>query len=112
MRKITILDGYIDEPTCLGVPPYISPYPRYIAGAIWKFDKTNKIIYLTIDQIRKNISYLDVLSKSDLIIIIAGISVPGRYLGGMPASSAELVRILGKTPNPLKVLCGPAAKTI
>ena len=53
MLKVTILDGYVDEPTCLGVPPYISPYPRYIAGAIWSFDKKTRITYLTIDQILK-----------------------------------------------------------
>ena len=29
-----ILDGYVDEPTCLGVPPYISPYVRYLAGVL------------------------------------------------------------------------------
>ena len=54
MLKISILDGYIDEPTCLGVPPYISPYPRYITGAILAFDKFAKISYVTIDQFRNN----------------------------------------------------------
>jgi radical SAM superfamily enzyme with C-terminal helix-hairpin-helix motif len=29
-----ILDGYVDEPACLGVPPYISPYIRTVAGAL------------------------------------------------------------------------------
>ena len=51
MLKISILDGYVDEPTCLGVPPYISPYPRYIAGAVWQFDKSANISYLTIDVV-------------------------------------------------------------
>ena len=89
MLKITILDGYIDEPTCLGVPPYISPYPRYIAGAIWKYDSKSKIFYVTIDQIRTNKKILEDISKSDLIIVIAGMSVPGRYLSGFPASPNE-----------------------
>jgi len=110
MTKISILDGYVDEPTCLGVPPYISPYPRYIAGAIWSFDKTAKIFYFTIDQIRKDRLSLDVLSKSDLIVVIAGVSVPGRYLAGFPASPNELISILSQIPKPLKVLCGPAAQ--
>ena len=110
MSDISILDGYVDEPTCLGVPPYISPYPRYIAGAIWKFDSTIKINYMTIDQIRKNSSFLDILAKSDLIITIAGISVPGKYLGGSPASPFELVKLLNNLNRPIKVLCGPAAK--
>ena len=109
MSDISILDGYVDEPTCLGVPPYISPYPRYIAGAIWKFDSTIKINYMTIDQIRKNSSFLDILAKSNLIITIAGISVPGKYLGGSPAGPFELVKLLNNINKPIKVLCGPAA---
>lgn len=110
MSDISILDGYVDEPTCLGVPPYISPYPRYIAGAIWKFDNKIKTNYITIDQIRKNNSFLDILAKSDLIITIAGISVPGKYLGGTPASPFELLKLLNNLHKPIKVLCGPAAK--
>ena len=63
--KLSILDGYTDEPTCLGVPPYISPYPRYIAGAIRTHNKSIDICYITIDQLRKNKLYLDLLIKSD-----------------------------------------------
>ncbi len=110
MLKVTILDGYVDEPTCLGVPPYISPYPRYIAGAILSYDSKTQIFYVTIDQIRKDNSLLDVLSKSDLIIVIAGMSVPGKYLSGLPVSPNELIRILSDLPKPIKVLCGPAAR--
>ena len=110
MFKVSILDGYVDEPTCLGVPPYLSPYPRYIAGAIWSFDKSAQIFYVTIDQIRCDYTLLDVLSKSDLIMVIAGMSVPGRYLSGFPASPSELVSLLSKTSKPFKVLCGPAAR--
>jgi len=32
--RVLIIDGYVDEPACLGVPPYMSPDPRYIAGAL------------------------------------------------------------------------------
>ena len=110
MLKVSILDGYIDEPTCLGVPPYISPYPRYIAGSIWSFDNSTNVSYVTIDQIRKNKKLLNVLSKSDLAIIIAGMSVPGRYLSGFPASPNELVTLMNGLSKPLKILCGPAAR--
>ena len=109
MFRVTILDGYIDEPTCLGVPPYISPYPRYIAGSIWEYDKSVKISYLTIDQIR-NKKKLEVLAKSEVIIVIAGMAVPGRYLSGFPASPNELVSIMNNVSKPLKILIGPAAK--
>lgn len=110
MIKISILDGYVDEPTCLGVPPYISPYPRYIAGAIWSFDKSSHITYVTIDQIRKDKQFLQALSKSDLVVIIAGMSVPGRYLSGFPASPNELISLMNQLQKPIKILMGPAAK--
>ena len=110
MVKVSILDGYVDEPTCLGVPPYIAPYPRYVAGAVWNNDKATQISYLTIDQIRNDKSMLDVLAKSDLIVAIAGMSVPGRYLSGFPASPNELRYFLGGFDKPLKILCGPAAR--
>ena len=110
MFRVVILDGYIDEPSCLGVPPYISPYPRYIAGAVWKFDHKIDVSYLTIDQIRNDSSLLSVLSKSDLVIVIAGMVVPGRYLSGFPASPNELKTIFLKIHKPMKLLCGPAAK--
>jgi radical SAM superfamily enzyme with C-terminal helix-hairpin-helix motif len=110
MVKITLLDGYVDEPTCLGVPPYISPYPRYTAGAIWSFDKKAEINYVTIDQIRTGEKHLNLLNNSDVIITIAGVSVPGRYLSGFPASPNELLSILKNISHPLKILCGPAAR--
>ncbi len=110
MVKISILDGYVDEPTCLGVPPYISPYPRYLAGAIWDVDASTQISYMTIDQLRTDNSFLDNLSKSDMVIVVAGMIVPGRYLSGFPASPNELVSFLSKITKPTKILCGPAAR--
>lgn len=110
MLNVTIIDGYIDEPTCLGVPPYISPYPRYIAGAIWNHNKNINIQYLTIDQIRNNTSLLEKISKTNLTIVIAGTSVPGRYLSGYPVSPNELNKYLKNLKTPLKILTGPAAR--
>jgi len=109
MVSIAILDGYIDEPTCLGVPPYISPYPRYIAGAIWTNDTDANIQYHTIDQIRSDHLRLKIIDNVDILIVIAGVSVPGRYLAGYPASPTELTRFLQDVNHPLKLLCGPAA---
>jgi radical SAM superfamily enzyme with C-terminal helix-hairpin-helix motif len=110
MVSVTILDGYVDEPTCLGVPPYLSPYPRYAAGAIWNSDPSAHITYLTIDQLRQNAHHIDHLAQSDLLVVIAGVSVPGRYLSGFPASPRELTTFLQRLDHPLKVLYGPAAK--
>ncbi|MHC1584798.1 MAG: radical SAM protein, partial [Candidatus Syntropharchaeia archaeon] len=110
MRAV-ILDGYVDEPTCLGVPPYISPYVRYIAGAIRKkITAGDSLLYLTIDQIREKEWGTKALSKADLIVIIAGTAVPGKYLSGTPASPFEIKRILKEMKNPVKILSGPAAE--
>lgn len=110
MKKISIVDGYIDEPTCLGVPPYISPYPRYIAGAIWDVDSASKISYYTIDQIRNNTSLIHILNQSDVVILIAGTSVPGRYLSGYPISIQEASQLFSLISKPITILTGPCAR--
>ncbi len=110
MLTVSILDGYVDEPTCLGVPPYISPYPRYIAGAVWEYDPTARVVYRTIDQLRAEHSILALLDRSDLLVVIAGMAVPGRYLSGFPVSPNELLILLEGLTKPVKVLCGPAAR--
>lgn len=109
--KVTLLDGYVDEPTCLGVPPYISPYIRYTAGAIWTADSQAQIKYFTIDEVRKNIeTFYKVAENSDLFIVIFGVSVPGKYLGGKPATPREIYELAMKVEGPVKVVGGPAAK--
>ena len=78
-----IFDGYVDEPACLGVPPYVSPYVRYCAGVLRYFDYD--VAYYTCDQWRKDpVSVEEALAEADIIAIIAGLSVPGRYRGGSP----------------------------
>ncbi|MDG6218887.1 MAG: radical SAM protein [Candidatus Thermoplasmatota archaeon] len=109
MTIITILDGYVDEPTCLGVPPFLSTYPRYISGAILETCPKASIQYYTIDQIRQYPEFSKKLAESALIIVIAGMIVPGKYLSGYPAHPNELIRILSPLKKPLKLLCGNAA---
>lgn len=110
MVSCIIIDGYVDEPTCLGVPPYISPYPRYTAGALYQAKKQTRLMYLTIDQLRDKPEMTSQLQKTDIIIVIAGTTVPGRYLSGYPASPKELIRFLQPLQRPLKILAGPAAQ--
>ena len=110
MLKTCLIDGYIDEPTCLGVPPYISPYPRFITGAILKNNPENIVDYFTIEQIRNNPDILKKFESYDIVIAIAGVSVPGRYLSGYPASPNEIEKIFKFLKNPKKILTGPAAK--
>ena len=90
MMKITILDGYIDEPSRLGVPPFISPYARYLFGAVKAAGHEPE--YLTIDHYRQNIR-----PAGDLLFIISGALVPGKYLRTMPMSSKELASILAES---------------
>ena len=33
MTHVTVIDGYIDEPGSLGVPPYVHPLVRAVYGA-------------------------------------------------------------------------------
>jgi radical SAM superfamily enzyme with C-terminal helix-hairpin-helix motif len=101
---ITILDGYTDEPSCLGVPPFIAPLPRYIYGAIKHANKEIAINYLTIDEYRKGLRTPNIiirdkikhLEKSKLLIIIAGVIVPGKYLRATPISLRETLEIAQK----------------
>ncbi|MFW9793354.1 MAG: radical SAM protein, partial [Candidatus Thorarchaeota archaeon] len=113
VERVVLVDGYVDEPTCLGVPPYVSIYPRYIAGAIWTQSSNADIQYSTIDQVRESFQNAQYLwSKSDLIILIAGMIVPGKYIGGTPISVRE-ARELFSVPeleDIPKVLVGPWAR--
>jgi radical SAM superfamily enzyme with C-terminal helix-hairpin-helix motif len=110
MSSVLIVDGYVDEPSCLGVPPYISPYPRYIYGAIKAAKSTLSICYKTIDQLRNSRLSIEFYEKFDIIIVIAGMIVPGRYLSGYPMSPREVTDFFSNIARPIKILCGPAAR--
>jgi radical SAM superfamily enzyme with C-terminal helix-hairpin-helix motif len=112
----TILDGYTDEPSTLGVPPYIAPLPRYIHGAITSINKKTLINYLTIDEHRKiktgqykNNNPLTekkkLLHRSKYLIVIAGAIVPGKYFRGTPISKKEILTI-GETFNGIRLIGG------
>jgi radical SAM superfamily enzyme with C-terminal helix-hairpin-helix motif len=105
-----ILDCYVDEPACLGVPPYLSPYPRYVAGAISHSSPGATVRYFTIDQTRRFASdILSQLNRLDLLVVIAGVAVPGKYLGGTPGDLREITHYMKMVSRPFKVLGGPAA---
>jgi radical SAM superfamily enzyme with C-terminal helix-hairpin-helix motif len=102
-----IIDGYVDEPACLGVPPYISPYIRTVAGVL--FEAGYRVQYRTIDQIRSAPQDLHTLRKTPLIVLIAGQTVPGKYLAGTPASLSELRQIGTLFEGSTALLGGPVA---
>ncbi len=113
VERVALVDGYVDEPTCLGVPPYVSIYPRYIAGAVWSKRPKTEILYNTIDQVRESFQRAQNLwAKTELIILIAGMIVPGKYVGGTPISVRE-ARELFSVPELQdipKLLVGPWAR--
>ena len=104
--RIAILDGYCDEPSLLGVPPYVSPYPRYLAGVCEELG--HPWVYLTADEARASgivpgrptlpaHGALDrarekaaLFRESGMLVITGGASVPGKYLRGMPLSVNEM----------------------
>ncbi len=100
-----ILDGYVDEPACLGVPPYISPYIRTVAGVL--ADHAFTVRYLTIDQLRKDPHAINLMNRAKLLVMIAGVTVPGKYLGGTPATLNEIEQVGHMIRGPEKLIGGP-----
>ncbi|NLW74972.1 MAG: radical SAM protein, partial [Methanomicrobiales archaeon] len=100
-----IIDGYVDEPACLGVPPYISPYIRTVAGVLLSHDIS--VTYHTIDEIRIQPGLLTDAGNADYVVIIAGMTVPGKYLGGIPVTWQEIQQIGSALTRPHTFLGGP-----
>ncbi len=79
---ILLVDGYIDEPSLLGVPPYISPEPRMVVGVAEEAGLTWE--YITADEYRRN-----GLPLGDMVLVHGGVTVPGKYLSGTPLTVEE-----------------------
>ena len=104
---VTIVDGYVDEPAHFGVPPYISTYPRYTAGALVDAGvPREQITYHTIDELRETPAARADVADADLMIYVGGMTVPGKYVGGTPAEPDE-VRELAWTADGVTLLGGP-----
>ncbi|MDR1650180.1 MAG: radical SAM protein [Synergistaceae bacterium] len=94
VRNALIIDGYVDEPACFGVPPYVSPYVRYCAGVM--FSHGIDVRSATCDQWRlARAEYGYAIASSDVVLVIMGLTVPGRYRGGSPLTLRELREISG-----------------
>ena len=100
--EVVILDGYVDEPSNFGVPPYLSPHPRYAVGAVR--DAGHAWTYVTIDEVRAGRPL-----TGDLLVIISGPIVPGKYLRSLPISEKEILRHANAFPGP-RVFGGPLAR--
>ncbi len=126
----TILDCYTDEASGLGVPPYLGTYPRYIYGRLKK--EGHDVTYLTVDDLRLwkkyhgekketkghqktniliyNLTKNDaeeVLLNTDVLVVVLGVHVPGKYLTALPGTLREVIPLIRDLPMK-KVLTGPA----
>ncbi|MCU0798519.1 MAG: radical SAM protein [Candidatus Thermoplasmatota archaeon] len=112
--RYLIIDGYVDEPAAFGVPPYISPNVRSLAGGLVSGGaSTDSIGYMTIDQwrdLRGNGWSVRSLPHIDDVILLAGCVVPGKYLRGTPVSLREASEMISSLKGPEMVVCGPAAE--
>jgi radical SAM superfamily enzyme with C-terminal helix-hairpin-helix motif len=98
MTSYCILDCFVDEPACFGVPPFISPYPRYIFGALLDAGVSpDEITYLTIDDCRGSGYRLE--DRYGAVFLVGGAVVPGRYLGSRIGTAAEIRRIAAQNPG-------------
>ncbi|WP_299237048.1 radical SAM protein [Natronomonas sp.] len=105
--EITIVDGYVDEPAHFGVPPYVSTYPRFAAGAaVDAGADPEAITYHTIDGLRADRSKYRDVADADLFVYVGGMTVPGNYVGGTPAEPDE-VKELAWTAEGTSVMGGP-----
>lgn len=106
-REITVLlvDGYIDDPAALGVPPYISPMIRSIAGAAMDAG-ADRVVYLSIDMVRNGA----MVPEADVSVVLSGNTVPGKYLRSMPMSTKELGSLFPKLSG-WRLIGGSAADT-
>jgi radical SAM superfamily enzyme with C-terminal helix-hairpin-helix motif len=104
---VTIVDGYVDEPAHFGVPPYISTYPRYTAGALVDAGvPEERITYHTIDELRDDRSKWGDVADADRMVYVGGMTVPGKYVGGTPAEPDE-VRELAWAADGTTLMGGP-----
>ncbi len=104
MRAL-VLDGYTDEPACLGVPPYVGPYVRSSYGALMRAGA--EVAFATVDQWRAG--QVD-LGAYDLVAVVRNVAVPGKYLRGMPASDRELAAIAGAAKGAVVAGLGTSGK--
>ena len=96
--EFLIADFFIDEPACLGVPPFMAPYPRYVFGALADAGiPPEKIEYKTADFFRGNGFKIE--GGYRLVIIIGGAVVPGKYLGYKIGTAAEISRLVSSNPG-------------
>ncbi len=103
--SVLVIDGYIDDPAALGVPPYISPMVRSIAGAALDAG-ADRVEYLTVDMLRRGAK----VPETSVSVVLSGNTVPGKYLRSMPMSVKELEALLPRLSG-WRLVGGSAAES-
>jgi len=107
--RYLILDCFVDEPACFGVPPFIAPYPRYVYGALIDAGIMAKAItYTTIEDLRA--ADMTIEESYRAVFLIGGAVVPGKYLGSRIGTLAEITRIMKKNRDMSFILGGEASR--
>ncbi len=110
-NRYLILDCFVDEPACFGVPPFISPYPRYIFGAlVCSGTDPEQIEYHTIEELRP--AGFRIEKEFTAVFLIGGAVVPGKYLGSRIGTVHEIKCILHENRHQHFILGGEAAQMI
>ncbi|HUR70176.1 MAG TPA: radical SAM protein [Candidatus Thermoplasmatota archaeon] len=107
-QRIVLFDGYVDEPANFGVPPYLSPHARYLAGAARAADPASVVSYLTVDEWRAG-RKRELLTEADILVVIAGALVPGKYLRGTPVSFREAQQVVASARKAESMIAGSTA---
>lgn len=123
MKYDVIIDCYTDEPSGLGVPPFLSVHSRYIAGCLES--RKTKYYYLTIDDLRfgkgekhfessfnkrilnttKNKNKVEkIIGNADNIYIVMGCFVKYEYVSAEPPTFKEVDELLKKFNDKNKIL--------
>lgn len=107
--RYLIIDGYVDEPAALGVPPYLAPQVRSLAGGLVSGGaKEEEIQYLTVDQWRdlRGKWTGSIFGNLEALMIVKGCVVPGKYLRGTPISERETTEIMIEIEAPIQIITG------
>ncbi|MHB8606559.1 MAG: radical SAM protein [Thermoplasmatota archaeon] len=103
--RVLLFDGYVDEPANFGVPPYLSPHARYLAGAARSADPDVDIAYTTVDAWRRGGRPPP---QADIVVVISGALVPGKYLRGTPVGLRETKDLLAEHAG-VSIIAGSTA---
>ncbi|TLN12784.1 hypothetical protein FDZ71_08775, partial [bacterium] len=90
VNKVVVVDGFSDFPFSLGLPPFMSPEVRYVAGACWDRDENTRVIYATLDDLRTG-RKASLLDGTDLVFVYAGMKEASPLL--RPSDGGEIAQV-------------------